>query len=454
MVASTPDECHREDAFDAAPPVRKQRDGNREEAHRQGDDRDQSAELGVAESPLALDERQHRDDDLAVDEVEHHQQACQREDRPRPHALSRDSRRCCHRCQIQPRPCVNPPGSSRSFAAQIACVLFDLFRVVRRSRVSTRSSRYTARAEVTSRARNIAVACAGASRLCIRDSDLASWDVQKCRKPPTGSRSDLTGYADVARSVGLDPQRYAQEPWACTSSGWTIPDVLIPAMRVLALLEQSAAAAGVADFGLRLATKRQLAHVGPVSLLLRDEPTVRHAIKAFERHFLLYSETFAFRLVERDDTATCARRLTLAAAWRHAPGRRADGRHHLSHHEGARRRCMGTGVREFRPCGAGRTHAPLWFLRTRTLFDNGFDGVILRDSDVEAPILTADAAMGRYVRQYLEGMIARAGRDYRRKRSPARAGIAAVRPMHQRAGRATSRGWTGGPSIADWKRVD
>ena len=216
----------------------------------------------------------------------------------------------------------------------------------------------------------------------------------------------LTGYADVARSVGLDPRGMLKSV-GLHQFRLDNPDVLIPAMRVLALLERSAAAAGIEDFGLRLATKRQLAHVGPISLLLREEPTVRHAIKAFERHFLLYSETFAFQLVERGDTATLRAQLTFTAAG------------------GARQAAelmVGILFRTMRAL-AGNAWAPEYvsfthaapvgrtlhfnFFRTRTLFDNGFDGVILRTSDLDAPIPTADAAMGRYVRQYLEGMIAR-----------------------------------------------
>jgi AraC-like DNA-binding protein len=215
----------------------------------------------------------------------------------------------------------------------------------------------------------------------------------------------LTGYVEVARSAGLDPQRMLRSV-GLHQFRLDNPDVLIPAAPAIELLERSAAVAGVEDFGLRLATKRQLAHVGPISLLLRDEPTVRHAIKAFERHFLLYSETFAFQLEERDETAVLRAQITLAA----------DG--------GIRQATelmIGIVFRTMQAL-AGDAWAPEYisfahaapagrtlhysFFKTRTLFDNGFDGIILRASDLQAPILTADAAMGRYVRQYLEGMIA------------------------------------------------
>lgn len=216
----------------------------------------------------------------------------------------------------------------------------------------------------------------------------------------------LIGYAEVARSVGLDPRRMLKDA-GLHRVKLDNPDALIPVGPVLALLEQSAAAARVEDFGLRLATKRQLAHVGPIGLLLREEPSVRHAIKALERHFLLYNETLAFRLDERDRTATLRAQLALPAA--------GDTRQAAELVVGMVFRTMkALAGAAFAPeqisfahaAPAGRTlHSS--FFRARTLFDNGFDGIILRARDLDAPILTADATMARYVRQYLEGTIAR-----------------------------------------------
>ena len=46
------------------------------------------------------------------------------------------------------------------------------------------------------------------------------------------------------------------------------------------------------------------------------------------------------------------------------------------------------------------------FFRTQTLFDSGFDGFVLRTGDLTAPIRTADAAMTRYIRHYVEEVMA------------------------------------------------
>src|SRR5439155_16861318 len=113
----------------------------------------------------------------------------------------------------------------------------------------------------------------------------------------------LTGYAELARSLGLDPDRLVRSV-GLHRFDLKDTDSLIPAAPMMELLERSAAAAGIEDFGLRLAATRRLAHLGPVGLIVREEPTVRHAIVAAERYFGLYSETLAFRLEELGDIAT------------------------------------------------------------------------------------------------------------------------------------------------------
>ncbi|MGN5480778.1 AraC family transcriptional regulator ligand-binding domain-containing protein [Cupriavidus basilensis] len=68
--------------------------------------------------------------------------------------------------------------------------------------------------------------------------------------------SALTDYLKVARSVGIDPYRFLRDnkidPSALAS------DVMIPAGAVARLLEESAEAAGISDFGLRMVQSRRV----------------------------------------------------------------------------------------------------------------------------------------------------------------------------------------------------
>ena len=87
-------------------------------------------------------------------------------------------------------------------------------------------------------------------------------------------------------------------------------DALIPARGGTELLERSAEAAGIEDFGLRLATHAQRwPHLGAVGLLVREEPTVGHAIRAAEQYFHSHSNSLAFRLAEHKNSAVLRIRL-------------------------------------------------------------------------------------------------------------------------------------------------
>ncbi len=89
--------------------------------------------------------------------------------------------------------------------------------------------------------------------------------------------ASLTNFAEVARKVGLDPGRMLSEfglPRHCLRD----PDLKVPVESVRRLLETAAERSGVEAFGLLMAETRQLSNLGPVGLLVREQPTVRLAV--------------------------------------------------------------------------------------------------------------------------------------------------------------------------------
>ncbi len=109
----------------------------------------------------------------------------------------------------------------------------------------------------------------------------------------------LSRYAEVARSVGLDPLQILAEvglPRSCLDVG----DNLVSASAVCRLLEVSAAASGAEDFGLRMAESRQLSVLGPLGMVVRDSPTLRDALGAMVRYIALHSEALVLDLEERE----------------------------------------------------------------------------------------------------------------------------------------------------------
>ena len=124
---------------------------------------------------------------------------------------------------------------------------------------------------------------------------------------PRVRAATLTGYRTLAASLGLDPDRLVASQ-GMSPADLDAPDRWMPAGPVARLLELSAQRSGCPDFGLRLAEVRRLGTLGPLSLVLREEPTLRAALDLLIRHARVYNEALHMRL--RDDGE-----LTTVALW-------------------------------------------------------------------------------------------------------------------------------------------
>src|SRR4051794_27953404 len=109
----------------------------------------------------------------------------------------------------------------------------------------------------------------------------------------------LTGYAELARELGLDAEQLAAAV-GLPRAALEAPDLRVPAERVAQLLELSAAAAGVEDLGLRLGTMRELSNLGLMAVIARGAPTPRAALAVIERYLHLHNEAVSVRLERLD----------------------------------------------------------------------------------------------------------------------------------------------------------
>jgi AraC-like DNA-binding protein len=118
----------------------------------------------------------------------------------------------------------------------------------------------------------------------------------------------LTNYAEVARHFGLDP--YAMLGRAgLHPSALRDPENWLPASRILSLLEESAIQSGRDDFSVVLGECRTFASLGPVSLLLRHEATLRDIVNAALEYRRLINELFHVNI--RDDGRSAVLEWTL-----------------------------------------------------------------------------------------------------------------------------------------------
>ena len=220
---------------------------------------------------------------------------------------------------------------------------------------------------------------------------------------PTIRSASLVAYPEIARSVGLDPDKMLKEaglPRSCLRN----PDLRISAEAVAELLEASASAARVDDFALRLAQRRGLSNLGPLALIVREQPTVRKAIEVLIQYIGLHSDALCPRLEEKDTVVTISRMIS---------GKRLHTRQALELAVAMFYRIIKTFLGEgWRPQEVCFMHsapkdpeAHRRFFGTRVRFSWDYDGIVCRAGDLEKSIPASDPAMARYLKEHFDSIL-------------------------------------------------
>lgn len=213
-----------------------------------------------------------------------------------------------------------------------------------------------------------------------------------------GRSAHLTGVLDLCREAGIDG-------YALAATVGLPPEVLVePDLRLSVelmgrLIELAAEQTGMEDFGLRLAEGRRISNMGPVGLLIRDQPTLRAAIDAYVRYSWLQNDAYSLAVEAFDDQVV----LRIAGPpWQGRQGQE------LAVAVAARtiRAVMGE---SWKPLEVWLTHAAPARLDSHRrvfgvtpLFDQDAMAVVLRRSDLDTAIPSADPAMARPIALYLE----------------------------------------------------
>lgn len=222
------------------------------------------------------------------------------------------------------------------------------------------------------------------------------------RTMPTYVRAAcLTHFSEVALSVGLDPIRQlldaGLEPTVLRE-----PDLLISNSLVRKLLEACSAQSGHPAFGLRMAQSRHLSNLGPVGMLVRDQPTPRASIQVLIRYLSIMNGALAMQIEDQGNLVMVREELI---ALPKEPVRQSIE--------------LAIGVlvmtmrqifsASWRPVEVSFTHAAPAntsfhdeFFQTTVRFNGAFNGISCLKSDIDAPNLHADPAMARYSERLLE----------------------------------------------------
>lgn len=107
----------------------------------------------------------------------------------------------------------------------------------------------------------------------------------------------LIGYAGLARSLGLAPEALAGKAGLSLSDASDF-DARIPADSFAKLLELSARLAKARDFGLQLAARRTIGTLGPLGVVMREEPDLRSALMSLQRFLHVHNEALDVQLEE------------------------------------------------------------------------------------------------------------------------------------------------------------
>lgn len=214
----------------------------------------------------------------------------------------------------------------------------------------------------------------------------------------------LNGYLDLARDLDLDPKRLMREV-GLDAADLATPEKWISAPAVARLLAISAAAAGRPDFSVMLAERRRLTTLGPLSVVLREEPNLREVLTLLIRHERSYNEALRLELQEQDGLATIRMWYEFGEP---APTDQALtlGLGALHGIVGA---CVGPSWRPVAVCFSRAAPDSLDSFRRvfgpALRFEHAFTGLVLYSSDLTAPNVLSDPLMRPYAQQILETVI-------------------------------------------------
>ncbi|MEU7638495.1 MULTISPECIES: AraC family transcriptional regulator ligand-binding domain-containing protein [unclassified Streptomyces] len=213
----------------------------------------------------------------------------------------------------------------------------------------------------------------------------------------------LSNYVELCRSLGIDPQALMRRV-GLDITGLAVQDRWIPGIAATQLLELSAAVSHHEDFGLRLAERRRLSHLGPISLVAREEPDVRSSLGLLIRHEGMYNEVLHTRLTERNGLATLKVDLELGEP---APTRQATELAVGAFHQ-VLRGFLGLAWQPLSVCfthvapADARTHRRLFGPAVE--FDREFNGIVCYVGDLETPNTASDPQLRTYAGQYFASL--------------------------------------------------
>src|SRR5215475_4130571 len=222
--------------------------------------------------------------------------------------------------------------------------------------------------------------------------------------------ASLTNYAEVARAGGLDPRRLMSE-FGLPQRALREPELEVPVDAVRGLLEASAERSGIEAFGLRMAETRRLSNLGPLGLLLREQPTLRLAVEALARYANRLNDVLFLTIEEAADVVVLREELIVGGSGSVRQATELA----IGVVFRALQALLGPGWKPRRVCFAHDAPADR-SVHDRVFgriveFGHDFNGIVCSRKDLEGPNPNADPLMARYAQGLVDADYARRPED-------------------------------------------
>ena len=181
------------------------------------------------------------------------------------------------------------------------------------------------------------------------------------------------------------------------------------------LLEASAERSGVEAFGLLMVEARRLSNLGPLGLLVREQPTLRLAIEAFARYGRRVNEALLFAIEDAGSVVVLREELIVGDA---GPVRQST-ELVIGVAFQMLRALLGPDWRPRRVCFAHDAPAER-SVHERVFgrnveFGHDFNGIVCARADLDLPNPNADTELAKYARNLLEASLAGSADDMSRE---------------------------------------
>ncbi len=224
--------------------------------------------------------------------------------------------------------------------------------------------------------------------------------------------ASLNGYVELMKSLGLDPGTFLRKA-GLSAQLLRDPEALIPSHSLRELLELTASATGMEDFALRLAARRTFGSLGPISLVLKEEPTPRQALDTLCRYLRLISTALVVRIEEAGQTVVIREDLLPGPG----PATRQAMELSIAMMFRILRELVGPQWRPQQVCFTHRPPADMAahraFFGRNPLFNQPFNGMVCAATDLNNPRTPDNSGATQLTRDYLEAALRRRGEGIR-----------------------------------------